>query len=503
MISFDEFLKLSEKGNLIPLFDEMLADVETPVSAYYKLADQAKNSFLLESVAGEEKVARFSFVAKDPELILSTKKNVATITRFVGKKTNIQKSQIVDSPLTFIRDIMGQFKFVHVDGLPRFCGGMVGYLAYDVVRFFEKIPAKNPDDLRIPDSLLMLAKDILIFDHLNHTIKCVHCAYISEKATLADKKKVYLLAVKRIALMRKALTQPLRLPEKKRGRNALRRVQLRPVSNFTEAQFTDVVEKAKEEIRRGEIIQVVLSQRFKVKITSDPFLLYRSLRVLNPSPYMFYLNYGDLQLIGSSPELLVRCEDGLVETRPIAGTRPRGLDDADDARLAKELLADPKEKAEHIMLVDLGRNDLGRVCRQGTVKVSEFMTIEKYSHVMHIVSNVQGQLRADKDSLDVLQAAFPAGTLSGAPKIRAMEIIDCLENVSRGAYGGCIGYFSFSGNLDTCITIRTIVAKGNHAYVQAGAGIVADSNPKTEYQETLNKAKAQLMAIEMAHQQFN
>ncbi|MBI5415275.1 MAG: anthranilate synthase component I family protein, partial [Candidatus Omnitrophica bacterium] len=271
-------------------------------------------------------------------------------------------------------------------------------------------------------------------------------------------------------------------------------------SSFTPARFREIVEEAKKKIQAGDIIQVVLSQRFEFDLTTEPFNIYRTLRALNPSPYMYYLQLDDVQIVGSSPELLVRCEEGVVETRPIAGTRPRGKNDREDAALAKDLLEDPKEKAEHIMLVDLGRNDLGRVCERGSVQLSEFMNVEKYSHVMHIVSNVRGKLRADRDGLDVLQAAFPAGTVSGAPKIRAMEIIEDLENLARGPYAGCIGYFSFSGNLDTCITIRTVVVKGKKAYIQAGAGIVADSVPEKEYQETVNKAKAQLKAIELASQ---
>jgi len=345
----------------------------------------------------------------------------------------------------------------------------------------------------------MLAKTLLIFDHINKKIKVVKCVDIAPKATQAQKIKAYTRALQEIDELIMSLSTPTLITKNNNGRNGLQSVQSKVKSNFTKAQFEGIIKKAKKQIQAGEIIQVVLSQRFEVGLKTDPFNIYRKLRVLNPSPYMYYLNFNDIQIIGSSPELLVRCENGVVETRPIAGTRPRGKNKKQDDDHAKDLLKDPKEKAEHIMLVDLGRNDLGRVCAKGSVYLSEFMQIERYSHVMHIVSNVKGKLNRKFDDFDVLQAAFPAGTVSGAPKIRAMEIIEDLENVTRGPYAGCIGYFSFSGNLDTCITIRTIVTTKNKAYVQAGAGIVADSNPSKEYEETVNKAKAALTAIDEAH----
>jgi len=494
--SQEEFLKLSSQGNLIPIYKEILGDLETPVSAYLKMAQDSKYSFLLESVEGEEKVARYSFLAQDPELIFQSKKRQATITKFKKRKPSIAHLKIVDSPFSFIREIMAQYKFVPVVGLPRFCGGLVGYISYDTVRFFEDLPQKTRDDLHLPDIILILAKEIIIFDHLSHKIKIVSCVEVPSESSDATKKKIYDQATKKIDDLIKKLKRPLVASESAPKTHQ----EILVKSNMSEPQFEDMVEKAKKDIKNGEIIQIVLSQRFEVKLPTTPLNIYRALRSINPSPYMYYLNFDAIHIIGSSPELLVRCEEGIVETRPIAGTRHRGKDEAEDETLAKELLKDPKEKAEHIMLVDLGRNDLGRVCKQGTVRVSEFMKIEKYSHVMHIVSNVRGDLRKDKDIFDVLQAAFPAGTLSGAPKIRAMEIIEDLETVTRGPYGGCIGYFSFSGNLDTCITIRTIVAKDSKAYLQAGAGIVADSNPKKEYYETINKAKAQIAAMEMAQQ---
>ncbi|MBF0521820.1 MAG: anthranilate synthase component I [Candidatus Omnitrophica bacterium] len=494
-----EFLQLTKKGNLIPVYKEILGDLETPVSAYFKIAKDAKYSFLLESIEGEEKFARFSFLAKDPELIFQSKGKEVTITRIEKDTAQTETHPIKDTPLSFLRNIMKQYKFVAVGGLPIFCGGLVGYMSYDTVRFFERLPEPKRDDLNLPDILLVLAKDLIIFDHLNHKIKIISCAYIDQKASNKEKLAAYNQALKKIERLTEELRQPLDIPSTRSGKPASVNA-LKVTSNFTKKQFEAAVRKAQKEIRAGEIIQVVPSQRFMVDLKTNPFNIYRTLRALNPSPYMYYLHFDGIDIAGASPEVFVRCENGIVETRPIAGTRPRGKDEKEDVRLAKELLADPKEKAEHIMLVDLGRNDLGRICKKGSVHLSEFMVIEKYSHVMHIISNVKGILRDDKDIFDILPATFPAGTVSGAPKIRAMEIINELENVKRGPYAGCVGYFSFSGNLDTCITIRTIVAKDKKAYVQAGGGIVADSKPANEYQETVNKAKAQITAIQMAHQ---
>jgi len=494
-----EFLKLTKKGNLIPVYKEILGDLETPVSAYFKIARNAKYSFLLESVEGEEKIARFSFLAKDPELVFETKNNSVKISHLKRGKLVQESHKIKDTPLSFIRQILKKYKFVNIPQLPRFCGGLVGYLSYDVVKFFEKLPSKTKNDLKLPDILLVLAKSLIIFDHLNHNMKIVQCAYVDPKSSRAQKTKEYKNTLNHIEQLITELNHPLTVKTHKKPRASKRTSKLKVKSNTTETQFKKMVTEAKKKIKAGEIIQVVLSQRFEVDLKTDPFNIYRTLRAVNPSPYMFYLNFDGIQIIGSSPELLVRCESSIVETRPIAGTRPRGKTDRQDALFARDLLKDPKEKAEHIMLVDLGRNDLGRVCQKGTVHLSEFMSIEKYSHVMHIVTNVKGKLKKSNDGLDVLRAAFPAGTVSGAPKIRAMEIIEDLEKVTRGPYAGCIGYFSFSGNVDSCITIRTIVANKGKVYIQAGAGIVADSNPKKEYQETVNKAKAQIMAIELAY----
>jgi len=480
-----EFIKLSKRGNLIPVYAEILADFDTPLSAYSKI-DTSDYSFLLESISGGERIARYSFLASEPSVVFSSKGNIITLRE--GRKT---KSYTVKDPIEELRKIMSVYKFVKVKGLPRFCGGLVGYMGYDMVRFIEKIPNKNIDDLNVPDSTYMLTDTILIFDHVDHKIKVVSNAHVKGSASQAYEEAVRKINKIASRLKSRALMNRGRKTGAFAGKLKLK-------SNFTKRQYEDVVIKAKEYIRKGDIIQVVPSQRLQATITAHPFQIYRALRSINPSPYMYYLKLGDFYLVGASPEIMVRCEDRKVELRPIAGTRPRGASDEEDAKLIKELLNDPKEKAEHIMLVDLGRNDVGRVCDYKSVKVSELMTVEKYSHVMHIVSDVSGTLKKGKDAFDVVRAAFPAGTVSGAPKVRAMEIIDELENRKRCTYAGCVGYFSFSGNLDTCITIRTILIKGNKAYIQAGGGLVADSKPAKEYQETMNKAGALLRAIEMA-----
>ncbi len=490
-----EFLHYAKQGNLVPVFSEIYGDLETPVAAYMKLASDVKYSFLLESVEGGEKLARYSFLARNPELVFQTKGHLAEIVRFKNNRAAVEKRSFDRSPLELVRELISHYKFVNIPDLPNFCGGLVGYLSYDTVRFFEKLPDTNPDDLKLADIVLMLAKDVVIFDHLHHTIKIVACVDVTAKDTRAILVNKYQSAMRRIGALIKDISKPLLLPKAKGSSSK----KLILKSNTSANAYAKMVVKAKEEIKAGEIIQVVLSQRFETTIKASSIDVYRTLRTLNPSPYMYLLNLDGISIVGSSPELLVRCEGRLVATRPIAGTRPRGKTSGEDEVLEKELLADPKEIAEHVMLVDLGRNDLGRVCREGTVKVTDLMSVERYSHVMHIVTNVQGELRPEHDSLSALEATFPAGTLSGAPKIRAMQIIEDLEPAKRGPYGGCIGYISFSQDLDTCITIRTIVIKGNKAYVQAGAGIVADSDPATEYTETLNKAKAQIRALELAH----
>lgn len=481
-----EFIELAKKGNLIPVYKEMTADFETPLSCYSKI-DEGDYSFLLESVEGGERIARYSFLGSNPSLVISSNGNTVTLRE--GKET---KSYQAEDPIEELRKIISEYKFVRTKGLPRFCGGLVGFFGYDIVRFIEEIPDKNPDDLKIADSVFMLTDTILIFDHVDHKVKIVSNAHV-----LGNPARAYDESVKKIDSITKALKRAQ--PKSKYASRAKKRApKLKYKSNFTKAGFEAMVKKAKVYIRKGDIIQVVPSQRLEVSIDAHPFRIYRALRSINPSPYMYYLKLGGFSLVGSSPEVMVRCEDGKVELRPIAGTRKRGASPEEDEKLIRDLLADPKERAEHIMLVDLGRNDVGKVCNFKTVKVSELMTIEKYSHVMHIVSDVSGTLSKGKDAFDVLKAAFPAGTVTGAPKVRAMEIIDELENRKRKTYAGSVGYFSFSGNLDSCITIRTILIKGNRAYIQAGGGVVADSVPEREYQETLNKAGALLKAIEMA-----
>ena len=493
VLPFEDFLKYSAKGNLIPVYREILGDLETPVSAYFKLASKSKYSFLLESVDGGEKFARYSFIARDPHLIVRSKGSSASVIRFKDGKKTVEDRVISGSPLTLLRELMQAYQAVDIPKLPKFFGGLVGYLSYDCVRFFEKLPDTSTDELKLDDMVMMQADDLIVFDHKHRTIKVIACVFCAKKDSKRVKLKKYNNALKAIDVLIKDLNKPLKVP----ALPTAKKVQIN--SNCTQAKYEDMVRTAKKHITAGDIIQVVLSQRFAVKIDVPPLEIYRCLRALNPSPYMFFLNYDGLQLIGASPELLVSVQEGVAQVRPIAGTRHRGETAKEDEALEKELLADPKEKAEHVMLVDLGRNDLGRVCERGTVKLCEFMTIERYSHVMHIVSQVQGKLRKDKDALDVLEASFPAGTVSGAPKIRAMEIIEDLEGVKRGAYAGAVGFVSFSKNLDMCITIRTIGVRQKIAYVQAGAGIVADSDPAKEYIETINKAKAQIKAIELAH----
>lgn len=494
--SLKEFLRLSRKGNIIPVYKEINADLDTPVSAFLKIKKD-DFAFLFESVEGQEKIARYSFLGSNPSLIFKSKANNIEI--FYPKDKHTNRFVTKASPLDEIKKIMKDFKAVSVSGLPRFYGGLVGFIGYDMVRFFEEIPDKNPDDLKLPDSMFILTDTMLIFDHVNHTIKIVNNILLPKKTRGLSRAKlttIYRNAIERIGSIQSGFMNPALADIEEL--NKISEAGVKPIvsSNFKKSGFLNIVNKAKSYIRRGDIIQVVLSQRFKLKIEGDTFEIYRHLRSLNPSPYMYFLKLKDAVLIGSSPEMLVRCEDGVVQTRPIAGTRARGKTEEEDKKLENELLNDKKEKAEHLMLVDLGRNDLGRVCQPGTVEVDEFMGIEKYSHVMHLVSEVKGRLNKRKyDIYDVLKATFPAGTVSGSPKIRAMELIDELENKRRGPYAGCVGYFSFSHNMDTCITIRTIIVKAGSAYIQAGAGIVADSVPEKEYFESVNKAKALIEAI--------
>ena len=467
--TLDEVRKLKKYGNLVPIYHEMMADLETPVSAYLKIA-HGNYSFLLESVEGGERLARYSFIGTEPSLILKT-----------GKENPID-------PLLMIEKEFRRFQLVPIAGLPRFHGGMVGYLSYEVARYFERLPSPEQDVLSLPESVLMLADTLLVFDHLTHKIKVVSHAHLD-----GDVETAYLKATDKID----SLVERLRQPVPAEISPAVS-TEFKVSSNLTQTEFEAIVSRTKEYIYAGDIIQAVQSQRLSRRTEASPFAIYRALRSINPSPYMYYLHLGDCYIVGASPELLVRVEDGLVSNHPIAGTRPRSKDTVRDLALEKELRNDEKECAEHIMLVDLGRNDIGRISEPGTVTVTQFMDVERYSHVMHLVSHVQGKLRAGLTQFDALRACFPAGTVSGAPKIRAMEIIAELESDKRGPYAGAVGYFDFSGNLDTAIAIRTVVIKDGIAYVQAGGGIVADSVPENEYQESLNKAQALLSAIKQA-----
>ncbi len=483
-----DFARLARRGTVVPVWADLLADVDTPVTAFQKM-DDGRFSFLLESVEGKEKVARYSFLGSRPRLVFTSVGRHVEITDVRRGRLVVRRFETRTDPLGELERLMAPFRPVPAPELPRFCGGLVGYWAYDMVRFLERLPPHRTDDLRLPDIMLMLADSMVVFDHAQHKVLLVVNAFTRDGAA----GTVYRDAVRRIEGMADALRGPAPRPRRQAARRAggVR-------SNVSRAQFATMVQRAKTYLRDGDIIQVVLSQRLERPLRAEPFDVYRALRSLNPSPYMFFLRFGGVSLAGSSPEMLVRCEDGHLETRPIAGTRPRGRDEEEDARLAEQMRRSPKERAEHLMLVDLGRNDLGRVARPGSVRTPEFMTVEQYSHVLHLVSSVIGALKPGTNTYDVLRATFPAGTVSGAPKVRAMEIIAELEPTARGPYAGAVGYLSFSGNLDTGITIRTVLMKGGRAYVQAGAGIVADSQPAREYQETLNKAKGMLRALEVA-----
>ena len=485
--SVRDFQELAARGNLIPIWREIPADMETPVSVYLKLRGEWP-SFLLESVEKGEQVGRYSFIGMEPLAILTAQEEGV----FLQENGLNQKLGPPEyNPLAAIREVLNRYHPARMPGLPRLSGGLVGYLAYEGVRFFEPVPLPERKSLALPEMVFLLTDTLVIFDHVKHRLLLLTNAHLN---TAGKPRGAYSAAVAKIESLVARLHQPLpdiTLPTSTAAEHWR--------SNFTPADFKRVVRQAKEYIAAGDIFQVVLSQRLSRRTKADSFTIYRALRMLNPSPYMFYLELpGDLRLIGASPEMLVRLEGSQAQVRPIAGTRRRGASLAEDEALARELLADPKERAEHVMLVDLGRNDLGRVCRYGSVRVPEMMVIERYSHVMHIVSSVEGELRPGLDACDLLQATFPAGTVSGAPKVRAMEIIAELEGEQRGPYAGAVGYFDFSGNMDTCIAIRTIVMQGDEVNVQAGAGIVADSDPGREYQETLNKAQALAEAVAIA-----
>ena len=475
--TLEQVKKLGSQGNLVPVYREIDADLETPVSAYLKVA-RPPYSFLLESVEGGERLARYSFIGTEPNAV---------------RKTGPGHPEGAMDPLIAVEREMNRYKLIPIPELPRFHGGAVGYLAYDVIRYFEpRVPEPPTDPLALPESLFMFIDTLLVFDHLQHNIKVV-----SHMKLDGDLESAYGEALAKIDRLVERLAMPLEPPPAKKPEG--RRESSPPVtSNFTQEGYKAAVERAKEYIYAGDIIQVVPSQRLARKTDAHPFQIYRALRSINPSPYMYYLHLDDFHIVGASIETLVRVENGTVVTHPIAGTRPRGETPEEDAALEEELRTSEKQRAEHIMLVDLARNDVGRVSQTGTVEVTQLMEVERYSRVMHLVSHVAGKLNPDLTAYDALRACFPAGTLSGAPKIRAMEIISELEGEKRGPYGGAVGYFSLSGNVDTAIILRTSVIKDGVAYVQAGGGVVADSTPEDEYQETLQKAGALLRAIDKA-----
>jgi len=471
--TLEEVKNLRKQGTMVPIYREIVADLETPVSAFLKVNRNGR-SFLLESVEGGERMARYSFIGTEPYKVLTVRREDKT------------------DPLPLIAEELNKHKIVPVSGLPKFCGGAVGYLAYETVTHFEELPSPEQDSLGLPEAVFMFVDTMLAFDHVMHKIKVLSHVHLD-----GNIEQAYQEAVDRIDSLVSRLSQPLQLSPQEAA-TVHPEIDYQLSSNFSQEQFEAGVLKIKQYITEGEAIQVVLSQRLAQRTDVAPFEIYRALRTINPSPYMFFLDFTDFHIIGASPEILLTVEEGVVTTRPLAGTRPRGKTPAEDLLLEQELLNDEKERAEHIMLVDLGRNDIGRVSKPGTVEVSDLMDIERYSHVMHLVTNVQGRLQSDMTAFDALRACFPAGTVSGAPKIRAMEIIAELEPERRGPYAGAAGYFSFSGNMDMAIAIRTMVMNKGIAYTQAGCGIVYDSIPEREYAETMSKARALLKAISQA-----
>jgi anthranilate synthase component 1 len=482
---FKTFSRLAKQGNLVPVYENYTADLLTPVGAYLRIARYAKYSFLLESVEGGETVARYTFAGANPEEVFRARGRVCTL------ETGAKRVEFEENPVEQLRRLTARYHPVRVPSLPPLIAGAIGYFAYDMVRLVEKIPATGRDDIGLDDCVMMFYHGLLAFDHVRHRVWIIRNVFTEGKGSLREK---YDAAVREIRRTRRKLEQPLPAQRRKpRARS------LRIQSNVTKAQYLAGVRKAKAYIRAGDIFQVVPSQRFSAEISADPFEIYRALRVVNPSPYLYFLRLDEVSVVGSSPEMLVKVQGRDAFYRPIAGTVPRGRNEKEDRELEAKLLADPKERAEHIMLVDLGRNDLGRVCEYGSVKVERLMFVERYSHVMHLVSSLRGRLREGVDCFDALMSCFPAGTLTGAPKIRAMEIIDEIEPTRRGIYGGAILYLDFSGNIDSCIGLRTLVAKNGRAYIQAGGGVVADSVPAREYQESVNKARAVITALEIAH----
>jgi anthranilate synthase component 1 len=490
--TFQEFKRLARQGNLIPVYQVFPADLLTPVSAYLRVAQGARYSFLLESVEGGEKIARYTFAGANPEEVFRYAAGACVLE---GRDRMIWEER---DPISFLRERMAKFRPVRIPGLPPLVAGAIGYFSYDMVRLIERLPARLKDDIGLCDAMLMFYHGIIAFDHVQHRLWIVRNVYTDDTNGPKSLRSKYNAAVKEIRRTRQLLEQPAE-GEAPRKEPAGKKRALKISSNFKRSEYLQVVRKAKQYIRAGDIFQVVLSQRFSAKTKADPFDIYRELRALNPSPYLFYLHLNDVHVVGSSPEMLVKVQGRDVFYRPIAGTRWRGKDEAEDQRLEKEMLASEKERAEHIMLVDLGRNDLGRVCDYGSIQPEKLMTVERYSHVMHLVSSLRGRLREDVDCFDALMSCFPAGTVSGAPKVRAMEIIEEFEKTRRGIYAGGILYLDFAGNLDSCIALRTMVVKNGVAHVQAGGGIVADSTPQGEYEESVNKSKALLKALEAAH----
>jgi len=484
LTTFEEFVELAKRGTFVPVCKEVVADLLTPVSAFLKIAEHSDYAFLLESVEGGEHVGRYSFLGKDPFLILRAHEGRTIIER--AGVTSESERPFMET----LRSVMSDFQSPFVPGLPRFTGGAVGYMGYETAQWFEPTIGDNLG-AGGDGAGFMLFDTVLAFDHVQHRILLIANARIAGDE---DLQALYQFACARIEFLERELDRALSLVREHRHEP------LTVTSNVTQAEFEGMVRRGKEYIAAGDIFQVVLSQRFETELAADPFTVYRALRHVNPSPYMFFVRMGGRAIVGSSPEMLVRVEGPHVETHPIAGTRPRGRTDEEDQRLAEELKRNEKEKAEHVMLVDLGRNDVGRVSAYGSVRVPTFMALERYSHVMHLVSTVVGTLADDSDRLDALASCFPAGTVSGAPKVRAMQIINELETGRRGLYAGAVGYLDFAGNLDFCIAIRTIVIENGRAYVQAGAGIVADSNPTAEYEETKDKARAMIRALELAQE---
>jgi len=493
--TFDDFLRRADEAPCVPVYRQLTGDGLTPVSAFRKVA-RAAPSFLFESVVGGEKVGRFSFLGTEPFLRFEARGDQVVVTP--GDEPGRAARSTSADPFRDLEALLAKYRAAPLPGLPRFVGGAVGYAAYDAVRYTERLPDAPPDDRGLPDLSFALYDRMVIFDHIRKTVLVVGHAHLDDGA---DPKAAYDRACRRID----EFVERLAAPGPELGLDDIDTdgpVRLATESNFSRERYEAVVRHCQEYIKAGDVFQVVPSQRFRVETAAEPFNIYRVLRVVNPSPFLFYLPFEDYCLIGSSPEILVRVEDGLVTIRPLAGTRRRGRDDAEDRVLAEELLADPKERAEHIMLVDLGRNDVGRVSDFASVRLTDVMKVERYSHVMHITSNVTGRLSAGKSAFDALRAGLPAGTVSGAPKVRAMQVIDEVEPQRRGPYGGAVGYIDFTGNMDTCIALRTLVLQGRNAYVQAGGGVVFDSVPGDEYEETVNKARGLLKAIEIAETQL-